>query len=761
MGKKYYYLFILLFFGHQLSAQLGKAHWLPPIHSRSADDVEDHYVYISTPSPTPITVFLTYGTTNTSRTISAGNPSRIFIDNGKPSVMFTSDSELNTPINKGVRLVSTEDFYASFRVRSNAQAGYMTTKGESAMGTSFRLGSMPQTTDTEDKNFFLGLMAVENNTTVTISEFNENVIFEGPNAPDGNEVIIVLQEGESYVLSGYTTSTSNYNGFIGTLVTSDLPIVVNTGNALGGFQGNTRDYAIDQIVPVEDVGNEYIVVEGNGNATTERPMVIATVPNTDVFINGNFYVTLTNAGDYILVENSFYQGASHRNMYITSSENVYVYQYLAGDVNEATLGMNFIPPLSCFFQKEVDLIPDIDQIGNTVYEGDLIITTRTGSELTINGDAIGSNPEAVVGTLEWVTYRLGGYRGNTSIASTGPLAVGLFGYNGVAGFGGYYSGFGSIPKDSETAVCSDGLSDLFELLDGNPDPGGIWTDPNGQTHPGFFDPEMDVLGVYNYYLDTGCEIIDVNLNVNDVVVARNAGESNVISLCREEGTVDLFSYLLGNPEPGGEWRTAEGAPVTAMLDLNTLSSGEFTYGFYNNAPCVPIESVVEVKVSSAPEAIEIQRIGTLLSNEPATVEVFATGGLGDYEYQIDDGAWQNSPVFRNLASGNHTVNVRDGNGCGDILSDIVFTLIYPSFFTPNGDNHNDLWKIEGLASISDAPIAIYDRYGRLLIQLDLASSGWDGNFNGRPLPSNDYWFRLIYSEKGNSKIFKSHFTLKR
>ena len=62
-------------------------------------------------------------------------------------------------------------------------------------------------------------------------------------------------------------------------------------------------------------------------------------------------------------------------------------------------------------------------------------------------------------------------------------------------------------------------------------------------------------------------------------------------------------------------------------------------------------------------------------------------------------------------------------------------------------------------------VFIFDRYGKLLKQIDETSVGWDGNFNGRPLPSSDYWFRLEYSrdEQGVlvANLVRAHFTLKR
>jgi gliding motility-associated-like protein len=51
--------------------------------------------------------------------------------------------------------------------------------------------------------------------------------------------------------------------------------------------------------------------------------------------------------------------------------------------------------------------------------------------------------------------------------------------------------------------------------------------------------------------------------------------------------------------------------------------------------------------------------------------------------------------------------------------------------------------------------------GKLLKQISSTSAGWDGTFNGSPLPSDDYWFTVDYKETNLGKQFKSHFSLKR
>ena len=139
-----------------------------------------------------------------------------------------------------------------------------------------------------------------------------------------------------------------------------------------------------------------------------------------------------------------------------------------------------------------------------------------------------------------------------------------------------------------------------------------------------------------------------------------------------------------------------------------------------------------------------------------TITVFATGS-GDFEYSIDGYNYQDSNQFSGVKSGEYTVYVRDKNGCGT-ATDEVYLLMYPKFFTPNNDGYNDTWKIKSSDTEKSFTIKIFDRFGKLLKELDSNSNGWDGTYIGQPLPSTDYWF---VAEQKDGKIHKGHFSLKR
>ena len=152
-----------------------------------------------------------------------------------------------------------------------------------------------------------------------------------------------------------------------------------------------------------------------------------------------------------------------------------------------------------------------------------------------------------------------------------------------------------------------------------------------------------------------------------------------------------------------------------------------------------------------------------------TVEVAVVGGFGEgleYEFAIDDGPFQSSTTFTGVTPGTHIVFGRIAGGNCTIAQVEIGIIDFPRFFTPNSDGFHDTWNIIGIGVNPNlnAKIFIFDRFGKLLKQLSPLGPGWDGTFGGQPMPSNDYWFRVEFTEPdeiGTQRTFQGHFTLKR
>lgn len=127
------------------------------------------------------------------------------------------------------------------------------------------------------------------------------------------------------------------------------------------------------------------------------------------------------------------------------------------------------------------------------------------------------------------------------------------------------------------------------------------------------------------------------------------------------------------------------------------------------------------------------------------------------EFSLDGITYQSAPVFNALAPGEYQFYLRDTAGCTTLGPFAFYILDYPRFFTPNADGINDYWNLpnHGNELLS---YQIFNRYGQLLFSGDNQTAGWDGQLNGRPLPSTDYWVRI---QKQDGRIILVHITLKR
>lgn len=593
-------------------SQLSNKHWIPPLHSRSEIAIQDHYLYLSTPEVTPFLVTVTDGNgapfPGSPFSLSQATPVVITIGNGQPTKMFLDIADVNTVVsNCGIIAQGSKDFYASFRMRHTSHAETLISKGRPGIGTSFRLGCMINETLDNRKSFVNSVMATEDNTTVTLSNYNTGVIFtSGTGDITSDSQTFVLNEGQSVVFSGYSLYTDNLEGIIGALVSSDKPVAVNTGNALGGIDEGRGDFALDQIVSASQIGTEYIFIEGNGTPEMETPLIVAHEDGTEIFINDDTTPTATiNAGQFYLVPNSRYQGTINRNIYVKTNKPVFAYQLLGGGNDTATSGMNFIPPLSCFFQNSVN-IPAVDQIGSTSYTSDLMILTYSNATLTVNGNAIPTTQaQTVLGNTDWVTYRIGGVTGDVNVVSTGPLAVGVFGFLGNAsGYAGYYSGFGSTPQDSDITVCSVSTANLFDAINGNPGTGGTWTVPVGGAplNGNVFDATINIPGeyVYSFTKDCNASLTTISVKVNVTIQqAGNAGTNNAIAICRDNAPFDLFSLLGTGAQTGGIWSPAL-ASGTGIFNPAVDTSGTYTYTIPSVGVCQGVSAAITVTNNPLP-----------------------------------------------------------------------------------------------------------------------------------------------------------------
>ncbi|WP_062060008.1 T9SS type B sorting domain-containing protein [Aquimarina longa] len=146
---------------------------------------------------------------------------------------------------------------------------------------------------------------------------------------------------------------------------------------------------------------------------------------------------------------------------------------------------------------------------------------------------------------------------------------------------------------------------------------------------------------------------------------------------------------------------------------------------------------------------------TITASVAATSEIEGAG-FDNFEYRLDRDLgggfieyrpFQSSPIFSNVPPGDYFIRARYANcPISEEISDVIVILGYPKYFTPNGDGFHDTWNLINIENQPTAQIYIFDRYGKLIKQLAPGGLGWDGTYNGKNMPSSDYWFRVEFNE---------------
>jgi gliding motility-associated-like protein len=446
--------FAFLFIGQNLCAQLSKTHYIPPLTSASFGNAnpEGQYIYLSTPSATDVgytimPIGLPAG--NITGVVSNATPVIINIGTGNGQ-LFIDSNQTSTVQNKGYVIESQDVIYVSVRMQAGggAQAGALVSKGASALGKAFRVGSYTNENPQDNYLNFVSVMATEDATQVVFDNLPAGLIIK--NYTGTTPVSITLNKHESFTIATNSfDSVVNRDGIIGCLVTANKDIVVNCGSANGSFHnGGARDYGMDQIVGASKIGDEYIFVQGDGSDQWENILIVAHFDNTSISINGNAPVTTINAGQYYLIEGNNY--SPQGNMYVNTSNDVFVYQGVGATTSEANQGMFFVPPLSCEARGNLNNIAQINEIGAINYTGGISVVTKVGATITINNlplsnfNTIGPNP--VTGNLNYETYKVTGLVGDISVQSDDELYCAYYNFNGAATSGSFYSGFPSAPE---------------------------------------------------------------------------------------------------------------------------------------------------------------------------------------------------------------------------------------------------------------------------------------------------------------------------
>lgn len=461
-----------------------------------------------------------------------------------PWIDIIENKPANTVLNYGLRITATTPVSIYYEVVSQqclCNPEIFALKGMNAVGYAFIVPFQTFLNNAGGYNpvpfSAFDIIATENNTTVTITPTQALV-----GHPAGATFTINLNRGQTW--SGTATSQAAAQHPSGTVVTADRPIAITMKDDLlsGAPYGGCADLMGDQIVPIEHVGEEYIVMKGGLNGP-DRVFVVGTQNGTTVTVAGAG-AGAVNAGQTLVVD------ITAASTYIVASAPVYVL-HLSGFGCE--VGGALLPPIIC---------TGSDQLGFTRSTGEnfaMNLMTRSGNEggFTVNGNAAlvpagafqpvpNTNGDWMAAQIYFTPAQIAAGSGNVIANSLGKFHMGIIHGSGGGGTRyGYFSDFNAIDPPIVAAaldVCEG--QDILLTAESSPNATFDWTGPNGFTsseqNPVIPDAAPIHQGVYTVIAELdGCvsEPADVTVTVEDcgcVETVTNGGfEQPVIGGCWE------------------------------------------------------------------------------------------------------------------------------------------------------------------------------------------------------------------------------------
>ncbi|WP_324025441.1 T9SS type B sorting domain-containing protein [Maribacter sp. BPC-D8] len=288
----------------------------------------------------------------------------------------------------------------------------------------------------------------------------------------------------------------------------------------------------------------------------------------------------------------------------------------------------------------------------------------------------------------------------------------------------------------------------------------------------YFDATGNAITLTDIFTNTTANQQDITVRVE---ASETCFDETIFSLIVNPLTVaDVFSdvevcnaYVLPGLSPFNSYYTATGGAGSILNAGDEVTESQIIYVYAESASgtgdCFDESSflvnITEVLVSEFEDVIACQTytLPILPDGQDYYSEADGNGSIllaGDeisastivYVFAEENGCFNQSRF---------TINI-DPIACQGVES-----LGLPKFFTPNNDSYYDVWDTSKLSGTGDIGIFIYDRYGKLLKQLDpnTSNSSWDGMYNGNQMPSNDYWFKYLNYDTGIR--LSGHFSLKR
>ncbi|MCW3091368.1 MAG: hypothetical protein JWP81_2437 [Ferruginibacter sp.] len=715
--------------------------------------------------------------------------------------------------NRGIKITADNKIGVYYEVNGNGPNPEMfVLKGRNALGNQFYISSQNLLDNTPSYNPLpyssFNIVAAEDNCVITINP-TSNIIGHNANIP----FQVTLDKGQTY--AAIATSQAAAQHLQGSSVSSTKPIAITLsddllyGNVYGGV---CSDLAGDQTVPLNVVGNEYIAFKSNLNFPYDKVYIVATQNLTGIFQDGLLVNTL-NAGQSteLTVKNSstYIKASAPVYAYQLSGTGCEVGSAILPKIN--CTGSSSVSVARSTYEPFV-----VTLLIKNGAQNDFLINNMAGVISGTQFNVVPGT--GGVYYFARISLPLSSYPNGSNITisnSSNVFQLGVLQGDILGGSFGYFSDFNSLQARINVTDINPCAGNIISLsAEAISSATYNWTGPNSfisnTQNPVINNISAANSGEYILQVDVpGCGIYKdtVNLSVNpksfstinqticegqnfqgykisgtyiEILKTQNGCDSTrTINLNVKPGSSSIVNRTICQGDQFEGYKTT-GIYIDTLQGINSCDSVRTI-----NLVVKPSSmAIVEVAICDGENYAGYTNSGTYVdkfiaqngcdSVRTLNLVVLAQPrpNLGiDKAFCITDtlriapGAfplylWQDGSTLSYYdvkKAGLYSVTVT--NTCGTASDDIIITersceIFFPTAFSPNDDQRNDVFKILNGDNITNFYLAIFNRWGEKVFETHDAKKGWDGNINDGKAEAGAYIWYCKFEKVRVPKIMK-------
>ncbi len=273
--------------------------------------------------------------------------------------------------------------------------------------------------------------------------------------------------------------------------------------------------------------------------------------------------------------------------------------------------------------------------------------------------------------------------------------------------------------------------------------------------------------------DNNCHLLLTTYEIKNIPpLALNENKAIVRhATCQQKnGFISGLDVTGGLPPYQFEWTNSDGVPIQGTNDINHVESGSYRLKITDASNCTAYSRifVIQGNATSIPQPIT----KPIFLCSPKEINVSVSSSVPNGTYTLYENEYSNKAIATSN-DGNFSINITQNKSyfvsikvgnCESERSELkVYTgfsnLSIPNTISPNNDNINDEWLINGIENYPDVKIQIFSRTGTRVFNSIGYKTPFNGNYHNTPLPVGVYYYIINFGPEcktitGNLNIIR-------